>query len=144
MKKYIVLFIPIIAVLLLMILMRSDLNPDYRNYRIDKKTWGEMSTLFREDNISKVILYGTKNIELENNEKDDFIRKLSEAKFQKSNWKGEGPTPSVTITIIFEDGSYVNFGYWGTSLFETSYKQRQFIILSYDIANILDKYKVNI
>jgi len=135
--------VAIVGVALIVFLIRI-IGLDFYNNTVDKIAWNKMLSIFIEENILKVKFSGANgtNIELVNGEKNNFVRKLRDAKFHKSNWRKEGPTPTVIIEIVFKDGVSETFGYWGKGVFETSYGKSQFLIFSSDIENVLLKQNI--
>ena len=118
-------------------------NNDFRYTRADKMLWKELSSTFKENKIAKIELIADKKVELIDEEKSNFINDLGKAQFYKSNWRKEGPTGPV-IMIMFENGTQESFQYWGNAVFETSYKNGQFLIKSIEVDWVLRKHGIGL
>lgn len=129
----------VIAVTILLSLFGKDI---YYN-SMDINHWKQLKSIIKEDNIYKVILNPASQVELEGNEKSNFIQSLNKSKYYKSNWRMEGPTGPV-ITIIFKDGTKQYFQYWGNAIFETYYKNGQFLITSDEVEHVLREHNINL
>jgi hypothetical protein len=143
MKRYKIIITIMIIALIIVVFFKSDLYAKYYNNKIDKKMWTEMSNGLKEENISKVVIPSGRSTELVDSEKNAFIQSLKASQFQKSNWIGEGST-GVSIMIIMNDGTRQYVEYFGGSTFELTYKNRQFIILNYELAKLIDSYGVRV
>lgn len=139
MKKYIFLLTATIIAAAVLIFFSTDIYKDLKNNSIDKGLWQELTATFKEDRISGVYLLSKNQVQLSNDEKSYFIKNLQKAEFERSNWRGEGPTGPI-IVITYKDGSKVSFQYWGGALFEMMYKNRQFLISSMELGNTMKKY----
>ena len=111
----------------------------YYNTR-DKKYWTELSSKITVTQIEEVSL--DYKVLLKGDEFEQFINDLNSAEYYRSNWRQEGPTGPI-ITINFKDGSSEHFQYWGKGIYETSYKEGQFLIRNIELDAVLDKYKIN-
>lgn len=116
---------------------------DVYHNSVDYIYWKQLSSNIKTSTISKVILESGNPIELKNNEKKNFIKNLSEAKFYKSNWRKIGPT-GPTIGIMFKDGKKLYFEYWGNAKFELTLKKEQFLIRSADIERFMKEYNITL
>lgn len=112
----------------------------YYNFR-DKKYWAELSSKISTDQIEEVSL-DYKAI-LEDDEFKKFITDMKVAEFYRSNWRKQGPTGPV-ITIKFKDGTSQHFQYWGGGVYETSFKEGQFLIRNIELDTILEKYDIKL
>lgn len=134
-----VIIIAVIAVTILLSLFGKDI---YYN-SMDNKHWKQFKSIIKEDKIYKIILNTGSPIELEGSERSNFIQSLNKSNFYKSNWLREGPTGPV-ITIIFKDGSRQHLQYWGGTIFETYYKNGQFLIKNVEVEQILREHNINL
>lgn len=133
----------IFLVMLLAIISFLLFDNDMHYNRTDKKLWNELSNVLDENRISSIKLISDKPMELIDEEKSNFINDLRKAQFYKSNWRKEGPTGPI-IMIMFEDGTRESFQYWGNAVFETSYKNGQFLIKSNEVEQVLRKYGIGV
>lgn len=130
--------IAIIAVIFLIFF-----GQDVYHNSVDCIYWKQLSSEIKTSTISKVIFESGNPIELKNNEKNNFIKNLSEAKFYKSNWRKIGPTGAI-IEIVFKDGKKLYFEYYGNAQFEVTLKKEQFLIRSTDIEKVMKEYNITL
>jgi len=116
---------------------------DVYHNSVDYIYWKQLSSEIKTSTISKVILESGNPIELKNNEKNNFIKNLSEAKFYKSNWHKVGPT-GPTIGVAFKNGKKLHFEYYGNAQFEVTLKKEQFLISSVDIERFMKEYNITL
>jgi len=136
-KALIIVFSVILIVAVFYAIWGRDL---YYNFR-DKKYWAELSSKISTDQIEEVSL-DYKAI-LEDDEFKKFITDMKVAEFYRSNWRKQGPTGPV-ITIKFKDGTSQHFQYWGGGVYETSFKEGQFLIRNIELDTILEKYDIKL
>lgn len=110
----------------------------------DRRVWAKYQDYLVEDRIEQI---NANNQVLTEKEKIQVLQWLREAKYDKSNRIGHGPTPEITITLKYKDGKAEHFGYWGADIFETSPRfldpKTQFLIKSQELADFISqpKYK---
>lgn len=110
----------------------------------DRRVWIEFRSYLVESQIEQILV--NKQV-LTAPEKDQVLKWLQEAEYDKSNRIGHGPTPEIVITLKFKDGETEHFGYWGADTFETSPRfldpKTQFLIKSQDLGSFVSqpKYK---
>ena len=87
----------------------------------DRRVWNRLRTELTDANISQIEFgAATRPMELSATDRSALLALLREAKFDRSNRAGEGPTPQAVISITFQDGKKVNVGMWGFTTYELS------------------------
>ncbi|MDF2628802.1 MAG: hypothetical protein K0R39_2633 [Symbiobacteriaceae bacterium] len=87
----------------------------------DRRVWNRLRAELADANVSQ-IEFGAASRPMQLNEADrrELLALYREAKFDRSNRAGEGPTPQAVISITFTDGTKVNVGMWSFSTYELS------------------------
>lgn len=104
----------------------------------DRRVWNRFRAELTEANISKIEFGGlTRPMTLSETHRRELLALLREAKFDRSNRAGEGPTPQAVISLFYSDGRKVNIGMWGMTTYELSPRHldpdAQFLIKSDDL-----------
>ncbi|MDP4090788.1 MAG: hypothetical protein Q8930_16180 [Bacillota bacterium] len=132
-----------VIVILITVFVLLFFGQDIFHNSVDYIQWKQLSSKLQEAKISEVILESGTPVKLAENEKLDLISYLKEARFYKSNWRKSGTTGPV-ITIAFKDGSKEYYEYCGNAIFETAYRDSQFLIKSTDIEAVLKRYNISL
>lgn len=85
----------------------------------DRRVWNRFRADLTPANVTKIEV-GTAQRVLTDTEKQEVLTLLREAKYDKSNRIGHGPTPGATMTLTLAGGSTVQIGIWGGKTFEVS------------------------
>ncbi|MDP4147689.1 MAG: hypothetical protein Q8936_25020, partial [Bacillota bacterium] len=138
-KKFAIIFSSII--LLGFSLGQLLFSTDLYDNLIDNVVWSKEKKVLNESNVSQIIFYSDKSIELKNEEKDVFVNKLKRSKFYRNNEQGQ-VDGGVAIGVVFKDGSKESFEYCGASVFQMEYKGRVFSIKNEELEQILLEHDV--
>lgn len=113
-------------------------NNIYHSFK-DRLAWADMKSMLKGKHVVSVELFGlsSKNVVLDEPNKEKILNSLRQAKFKESNWRQHGPTPDIVVILKFNDGTKESFSYWGGKTFETSYKDSQFLISGLDLETIV-------
>ena len=114
-KRLLLWMVPVILVLAALFVLVND---DTRDWLL----WTRFRSQLNADRISKVEVSGPgKKIVLTEDERRQVLEWLREARFERSNRVGHGPTAEVLLILFspaFKNG-WVSVGFWGGHTFET-------------------------
>lgn len=109
----------------------------------DRRVWGRFQKELTADLVASVEVSAAKTAALSEAEKNEVVRLLRAAQFDKSNRVGHGPTPVGILTLKFADGRVQHVSIHGTESFELSPRHlddgTQFFIRSKELGAWLKK-----
>ncbi|MFC4766021.1 hypothetical protein [Effusibacillus consociatus] len=120
------------------VLFAEPIQEGYHNIK-DRFIWAELQKELTDSNVASVRVGRLDEVALATAAKKEFLEKLQQAEFESSNWRRHGPTPENHATVVFKDGSFHGFGYWGGGTFETSFWGSQFLIESRELGEIVER-----